>query len=103
VPAEIPQVGRCGSSGGPSVDDSRPKYLGLGPQTSLLGGWGLAKDSAEVFLVEGVFDWLTLLVGLSLALVGTNVSADRQKALMKFERVFLLLSSDEAGQAAAEP
>jgi DNA primase len=84
-------------------DDSRPKYLGLpGPKPLL--GWETAKDSAEVFLVEGVFDWLTLLNWgyPALALVGTNVRPTALKALMRFERVFLLLDSDEAGQAAAE-
>lgn len=54
-------------------DDDRPKYLGLlGPKPLL--GWQAAKDSPEAFLVEAVFDWLTLVNwGCPvLALVGTR-------------------------------
>jgi len=83
-------------------DDDRSKYLGLpGPKPLL--GWETAKDSAEVCLVEGVFDWLTLLNWgyPALALVGTHVRPAALKALARFERVFLLLDNDEAGQAAA--
>lgn len=83
-------------------DDDRPKYLGL-PGTKPLLGWEPAKDALEVFLVEGVFDWLTLLMWgyPALALVGTHVRPEVVKALARFERVYLVLDTDEAGQAAA--
>lgn len=83
-------------------DDDRPKYLGL-PGSKPLLGWEPAKDSAEVFLVEGVFDWLTLLKWgyPALALVGTHVRPAALEALRRFQRILLLLDNDEAGQAAA--
>ncbi len=80
-----------------------PKYLGLPGRKPLLG-WEVAKDSQEVFVVEGVFDWLALLKWgyPALALVGTHVRPAAVSALSGFERVYLLLDNDEAGQAAAE-
>lgn len=83
-------------------DESRPKYLGL-PGSKPLLGWETAKDWAEVFLVEGVFDWLTLLHWgyPALALVGTHAHPAALEALTRFERIHLLLDNDEAGQAAA--
>jgi len=80
-----------------------PKYLGLPGRKPLLG-WEAAKDSQKVFVVEGVFDWLTLLKwGYSaLALVGTHVRRAVLKSLTAFDRVYLVLDNDEAGEAAAE-
>lgn len=82
-------------------DDDRPKYLGL-PGSKPLLGWEPARDSAEVFLVEGVFDWLTLLKWgyPALALVGIHVRPAALEALGRFQRIFLLLDNDKAGQAA---
>ena len=78
-----------------------PKYLGLPGRKPLLG-WEVAKDSQEVFVVEGVFDWLALLKWgyPALALVGTHVHLTALKALARFERIFLLLDNDVAGQTA---
>ncbi len=80
-----------------------PKYLGL-PGCKPLLGWEAAKGSREVFVVEGVVDWLILLKWgyPALALVGTHVRPAAVNALSGFERVYLLLDNDEAGQAAAE-
>ena len=80
-----------------------PRYLGLPGRKPLLG-WEAAKDSAEVFVVEGVFDWLTLLNWgyPSVALVGTHAGPEVVKMLTAFERVYLTLDNDEAGRAAAE-
>jgi len=49
-----------------------------------------------------LFDWLTLLKWgyPSLALVGTHVHLTALKALARFERIFLLLDNDVAGQTA---
>jgi DNA primase len=84
------------------LDDAAPKYLGLPGRKPLLG-WDMAKDASEVFLVEGVFDWLTLLNwGYPvLALVGTRVGSQAVAALAHFDRVYLLLDNDEAGRDAA--
>lgn len=83
--------------------DDRPKYLGLPGRKPLLG-WEGAKDASEVFLVEGVFDWLTLAMwGCSaLALVGTHARPEVLTALARFARVFLLLDNDQAGRDAVE-
>ena len=80
-----------------------PKYLGL-PGRKPLFGWEAAKDSREVFVVEGVFDWLTLLKWgyPSVALVGTHARPEVVEMLTAFERVYLALDNDEAGQNAAE-
>lgn len=85
----------------PEVDG--PKYLGLPGHKPLLG-WEAVQDSREVFLVEGVFDWLTLLNWgyPALALVGTHARRSARQTLEQFERVWLVLDDDEAGQMAAE-
>lgn len=85
----------------PEVDG--PKYLGLPGRKPLLG-WEAVQDSRKVFLVEGVFDWLTLLNWgyPALALVGTHARRSARQALEQFERVWLVLDDDEAGQMAAE-
>jgi len=80
-----------------------PKYLGLPGRKPLLG-WEVAKDSQEVFVVEGVFDWLTLLKWgyPALALVGTHARPEVLRALAGFERVYVVFDSDEAGRLAVE-
>jgi DNA primase len=82
--------------------DDQPKYLGL-PRRRPLFGWETAKDARDVFVVEGVFDWLTLLSWSypTLALVGTHIRADALTALTRFKRIYLVLDNDEAGQTAA--
>lgn len=80
-----------------------PKYLGLpGPKPLL--GWDEARHEREVYVVEGPFDWLTLCQwGLSaVALLGSHASPEALQALARFERVYLALDNDEAGQAATE-
>jgi len=84
-------------------DDDRPKYLGMpGPKPLL--GWDGAKDSSDVVLVEGVFDWLTLLNWdyPALALVGTHVRSEVLRALTRFDRLHIVLDGDDAGRAAAK-
>ena len=84
-------------------DDNVPKYLGLPGRKPLLG-WEAVSTEPAVWLVEGVFDWLTLRSwGVpALALVGTHVSSDSLRALARFERLYLALDNDEAGRAATE-
>jgi DNA primase len=80
----------------------RQKYLGLpGPKPLL--GWEAVADERMVVVVEGPFDWLTLRRWgyPSVALVGTHIRAVAAKALSRFERIYLALDSDEAGQTAA--
>jgi len=56
-----------------------------------------------VVVVEGPFDWLTLQRWHypSVALVGTHVRPAAVKALARFERIYLALDADQAGQTAA--
>lgn len=79
-----------------------PKYLGLPGRKPLLG-WEDAAHERTVFLVEGPFDWLVLRTwGLpTLALVGIHAHPSVLQALARFERVFVALDSDDAGDAAA--
>jgi DNA primase catalytic core len=80
-----------------------PKYLGL-PGAKPLLGWEMALGSPMVILVEGVFDWLTLVQwGFpALALVGTCVRPEALRAVgARFERVYLALDADDAGREAA--
>lgn len=82
-------------------DDAGSKYLGLpGPKPLL--GWEFAAPHSEVWLVEGVFDYLTLRSwGIpALALVGTRVRAETLAALGRFARIYVALDNDPAGQEA---
>jgi DNA primase len=81
--------------------NAEPRYLGLPGRKPLLG-WEAAHDARTVVLVEGVFDVLVLQQwGIpALALVGTHARPDALAALGRFERVYLALDRDEAGQSA---
>jgi DNA primase len=82
-------------------DDPAPKYLGLPGHKPLLG-WEAAASQSEVWVVEGVFDLLTLRSwGVpALALVGTQVRPETLAALGGFARVYLALDNDAAGREA---
>lgn len=87
---------------GRELDDGNgPKYLGLSGPKRLLG-WESASRAQVVFVVEGVFDWLTLQQWArpSLALLGTHVRSTTVEALRRFERIHLVLDSDPAGHEA---
>lgn len=78
-----------------------PKYLGLPGRKPLLG-WESAASQPDVWVVEGVFDYLTLRSWEipALALVGTRVRAETLAALGRFARVYLALDNDPAGREA---
>lgn len=78
-----------------------PKYLAL-PGTKPWLGLGSLTDTLSVWVCEGVFDWLTLRVWNypAVALSGTHVRTSLLRALDRFTRFYLVLDSDEAGQAA---
>lgn len=81
-----------------SINGEGPRYLNLRLPTPVLG---LAQvDGPEVILTEGPFDWLTLVQwGLpAAALAGTHVSEHAINALRRFERVYLAMDNDEAGE-----
>ncbi len=81
-----------------------PKYLGLPGRKPLLG-WESARGAQSVFLVEGPFDWLTLMSWElpALALVGTHVRPAVLTSLTRFARIYLVLDNDDAGRAASAP
>jgi DNA primase len=79
-----------------------PKYLGLpGPKPLL--GWEAVSTQKEVCVVEGVFDLLALRSWNypALALVGTHVRRAALAELERFERIYLILDTDEAGRQAS--
>jgi DNA primase len=88
-----------------------PRYLGLAGEKPLLGWewagaapWPLDPAAAPgVLVVEGPFDWLTLVQwGIpAVALVGTRVRREALEELGGFNRLYLLLDDDEAGRAGA--
>jgi DNA primase len=81
--------------------EREPKYLGLAGRKPLLG-WEAAASARQVWLTEGVFDWLTLSCwGFpALALVGTHARPATLRALERFDRVWLVLDNDQAGREA---
>ncbi|MDG6910191.1 MAG: toprim domain-containing protein [Nitrososphaerota archaeon] len=85
-----------------SPHSSEPKYLGLPGRKPLLG-WESARGSSEVYLVEGVFDLLTLWSWSlpAVALVGTHVRAAVLDVFARFERIYLVLDNDWAGREAS--
>jgi len=82
--------------------DVRPKYLGL-PGRKPLFGWEFAASHHDVWVVEGIFDFLTLRSwGMpALALVGTQVRPETLAALERFRRIYLALDNDPAGRDAS--
>src|SRR4029453_1443143 len=90
--------------GRPLRDDSaRAKYLALPGERPILG-FERAVGRREVYLIEGVFDWLT---GVSWGLAafspsGTDIPGDRLGWLARARVVFGVLDADRGGRAAAE-
>ncbi|MGD9510666.1 MAG: toprim domain-containing protein, partial [Geminicoccaceae bacterium] len=68
-------------------------------------GWEGAVGSPTAVVVEGVFDWLTLVQwGFpAVALVGTHVRTEELRALGgRFRRLYLALDADDVGRAATD-
>ena len=81
-----------------------PVYLGLPGSKPLLGWAEAGRDARRVCLVEGAMDLLALrqwrIPGLAIA--GTGLHPDKLEQLKRFERVYLALDSDQAGQDGAD-
>ncbi|MGI9145810.1 MAG: CHC2 zinc finger domain-containing protein [Chloroflexota bacterium] len=80
-----------------------PSYLGL-PGSKPLFGWNEAlRDRRGVCVVEGPMDLLALrLWGVpGLALIGNSPRADQLALLEQFERLYVTLDQDAAGDAGA--
>lgn len=82
--------------------DAEPKYLGIGGRKPLLG-WERVQGCAELYLTEGVFDFLALTEWgyPAVGMAGTHLSTQALEAMGSFERVYLALDSDEAGREAS--
>ena len=78
-----------------------PKYLSLTGPKPLLGHDSLG-GSPIAYVVEGPFDWLTLVRWgyPALALLGTHVSRGGLDALARYPRLVLALDADPAGREA---
>lgn len=84
-------------------DATRPKYLALGGERPVLGV-EQAIGRRAVFLVEGVFDYLTAMSWKLPAFspCGTHLPAERLGFLARAEVIYGVLDGDDAGRAAAE-
>ena len=103
----VPELrgGHCIWLIGRALDENpyRPKYLALPGERPVLG-IERALGHREVFLCEGVFDYLTA-VGWNLPACspcGTSLPAERLGFLAHAEVVYGVFDADPAGQAAAE-
>jgi DNA primase catalytic core len=102
----VPELrgGRCIWFIGRQLDDSadRPKYLALSGERPVLG-LERAAGANEVFLCEGVFDYLTAVSWQLPAWspCGTHLPAERMGFLRRARVVYGVLDGDAPGQAAA--
>ncbi len=95
-------IGRCLEKEGTGRDGERSRFVALGGEKPVLG-YERAAGREEVFLCEGVFDYLTA-VGWKLAAFspcGTSFPAERMGFLAQARRVYGLLDGDDAGRRAA--
>src|ERR671938_676618 len=85
-----------------TASDEVPRYLGLPGSKPLLGWDGASLDFRGACVVEGPTDWLALRMwGVpGLALCGTGASPSTLKALMRWERLYLVMDADAAGREA---
>ncbi|HLG69492.1 MAG TPA: CHC2 zinc finger domain-containing protein [Chloroflexota bacterium] len=83
--------------------EDTPKYLALPGERPALG-YERAAGRREVFLCEGVFDYLTATVWrlAAFSICGTALPADRLGFLAGARAIYGLFDPDPAGQAAAE-
>lgn len=84
-------------------DPDRPKYLALGGERPVLG-FQRAAGRRQVFLCEGVFDYLTAVSWKLPAFspCGTHLPAERLGFLARAQLIYGVLDGDEAGHEAAE-
>ncbi len=81
----------------------KAKYLGIPGAPKPLYGGELVKGAREVFVVEGPFDWLTLVSWgyAALALMGSHVKDEMIDLLARAKRIYVVTHYDEAGQRVA--
>lgn len=81
----------------------KAKYLGLPGTPKPLYGAALIRGASDVFVCEGVMDWLTLLEWgyATVALLGSHLKQDQISELDDAERIFIATDSDEPGRKSA--
>jgi DNA primase len=87
----------------PRDGDAHVKYLAMPGERPILG-FERAVGRREVYMAEGIYDWLTA-VGWGLAAFspcGTDIPRDRLGWLARARTVFGVLDADRAGRAASE-
>jgi len=87
----------------PGDTAGRPKYLALGGERPVLG-WERAAGRQEVYLCEGVVDYLTAVSWdlPAFSPCGTSLPDERLGFLARAHIVWGVLDGDDAGRAAAE-
>lgn len=82
----------------------RAKYVGLPGAPKPLYGWESAQNSKCVFLVEGPFDWLTLVQWgyAARGLLGAFLKREHEREFENVKRIFLVLDNDAEGKRAAQ-
>ena len=95
--------GYCAYMQGRRMTPGEPRYMGLSGLPKPLYGFGRFRNERTLYLVEGPFDWLTLLEwGLpAVSSLGSHLSPSQQ-ALLYDKRVVLAQDADTAGDLAAE-
>lgn len=90
-------------TGRKTTEYQKIKYLGLPSAPKPLYGIESARESCEVFIVEGGFDLLTLVQWgyPAVALLGSHMKAEWRDELAFAERLFIVTDSDEPGRTAA--
>jgi len=81
----------------------KAKYLGLPGAPKPLYGGELIRGACDVYVVEGAFDWLTLVEWgyAAVALLGSHLKQDQIDELAHAERIFIATDSDEPGRKSA--
>jgi DNA primase len=87
----------------PDEREVRVKYLGFPGERPILG-FERAAGRREVYLVEGVFDWLTAVSWQlpAFSTCGTDFPADRLGWLARARVIFGVFDADRAGNQAAQ-
>ncbi len=80
------------------------KYMGLPGAPKPLYGYESAQNASMVFLVEGPFDWLTLVNWgyAARGLLGAFLKREHEREFENVERVYLVLDNDAEGKRAAK-
>lgn len=101
---EMDERGRVIHLSGRDIRGQEPKYLFMAGVSKPVYGLPKLQVGRPVFVVEGAFDWLTLLQWgyQALCLLGLHLNREDAHRLCQARRIYLALDNDEAGQRASE-